>query len=350
MAYNDMPDVGTLGGTMSDPNEENSATMGGGLSPAQNAANQEVNDNSWGYDFGAAGFNDPGEWSLGSLFGNDQQTGLPTYSGDYVGTQNYGFSDFADSPFGKGLRGLLGLTPFGRIANMGIDAFRGKSPVSIAMGAIPGMPGVAARAGYSAYNSKDPTASLGRSAANFGLGTAGRTIGTAVGGPVGGMIGGMLPGLAGLYSGYQGLKQADQLSENAGNTNQALQGQMTSLAGMYGQDSPYAQQLKQTLARKDAAAGRNSQYGPRAANLQAQLASMAPQVANSMSSLANAGNSSNRQAQEANLAKQMAQGQILNKLLGLGQSTGFNDWASQGLSSLFSGGQSQAPEYDSYQG
>lgn len=44
------------------------------------------------------------------------------------------------------------------------------------------------------------------------------------------------------------------------------------LTDMYGPDSPYAKQLRQQLERKDAAAGRRSQYGPREVELQAKLA------------------------------------------------------------------------------
>jgi hypothetical protein len=53
---------------------------------------------------------------------------------------------------------------------------------------------------------------------------------------------------------------------------------------MYGPNSPYAQQMRQTLDRRDAAAGRRSQYGPREVELQANLANMnsrnAPVLAN----------------------------------------------------------------------
>lgn len=48
--------------------------------------------------------------------------------------------------------------------------------------------------------------------------------------------------------------------------------QQKDLAGLYTQDSPYAQQLAQQLARADAAKGRRSQYGKRNVELQARLA------------------------------------------------------------------------------
>jgi len=48
--------------------------------------------------------------------------------------------------------------------------------------------------------------------------------------------------------------------------------QQQDLAGLYTQNSPYAQQLAQQLARADAAKGRRSQYGTRNVELQARLA------------------------------------------------------------------------------
>lgn len=54
--------------------------------------------------------------------------------------------------------------------------------------------------------------------------------------------------------------------------NNDLEGVVDKLMGMYGQDSPYAKNLRDTLQRKDAAAGRASQYGPREVELQAKLA------------------------------------------------------------------------------
>lgn len=369
------PDAGTLGGNFSDAQGETSATMGGGLSQEQSAANAGVNANPYGYDFGAAGLSTPGEFNLGQLFGSESAQGLPSMQGEYAGNEStYGLSDFAQSPFAKALRGIIGMTPYGKLANMGISALQGESPTQIAANAVPGLPGVAARAGLQAYGSENPSASLGKSALGFGLGSLGTNAGYAMGGPLGGMLGGklggmaanaqggpsnasagegrgfdlgsILQGLGGLYAGYQGMQQAGQLGQNAAQTNQALQGQMGSLANMYSPNSPYAQQLEQQLARKDAASGRLSQYGPRSVELQARLAGMAPQVANSMSSLAQAGGGANQAAQTANTNAQIAKAQMMNKLLGLGQSTGFNQWAGQGLSNMFSN--NSAPAGNNY--
>lgn len=59
---------------------------------------------------------------------------------------------------------------------------------------------------------------------------------------------------------YEGNKQAGQYGDVINTIN-----------NLYSTDSPYAKQMQQTLARKDAAAGRNSQYGSRAVELAAAL-------------------------------------------------------------------------------
>lgn len=61
--------------------------------------------------------------------------------------------------------------------------------------------------------------------------------------------------------------------------NKGLGSMMSGLQSLYKPDNAYAQQLRQQLERKDAAAGRRSQYGPREVELQARLAGMAtPQI------------------------------------------------------------------------
>lgn len=79
---------------------------------------------------------------------------------------------------------------------------------------------------------------------------------------VGGRVGGNL--LSQLISAggnaYMGNKQAGQYGDVINQINQ-----------LYSPNSPYAKQMQQTLARKDAAAGRNSQYGSRAVELAAAL-------------------------------------------------------------------------------
>lgn len=66
--------------------------------------------------------------------------------------------------------------------------------------------------------------------------------------------------------GQQGLSAYQQYQKGQAAKNYAGQ-----ISGLFGPNSPYAQQMQQTLARQDAAAGRNSQYGTRATQLAAAL-------------------------------------------------------------------------------
>ena len=68
-----------------------------------------------------------------------------------------------------------------------------------------------------------------------------------------------------------GLYNANKAKQDANKQIEGLQG----MQSLYSQDSPYAQNLRQTLERKDAAAGRRSQYGTREVELQGRLADAA---------------------------------------------------------------------------
>lgn len=144
-----------------------------------------------------------------------------------------------------------------------------------------------------------------------------------------GGVGGAANTLAQLYA----MSQAGKGEGSAGQGNAAVQQQISQLGDMYGQNSPYAQALRQQLERKDAAAGRRSQYGPREVELQAQLAKMAAGNAQTIGNLA-----TSNQANQLALRKQQEQrrGQQLSTLLSLGKSTG----AFNALGSMFNGGSS----------
>lgn len=71
------------------------------------------------------------------------------------------------------------------------------------------------------------------------------------------------PWVSGAKDIMSGLQQYKQMNQQKGYLN--------SINQMYAPNSPYAQQMQQTLARTDAAAGRNSQYGNRAVQLAAAL-------------------------------------------------------------------------------
>ena len=128
----------------------------------------------------------------------------------------------------------------------------------------------------------------------------------------------------GLGSFVLGNQVAQNASQNAG----TLQQQMGVLADMYGPNSPYAQQLRQALARKDAAAGRNSQYGTREVELQARLAGLQGQNAQQIASLA-------KQQQDSQTAATQVRAQQLAHLFNIADKVGATGWANKQLSSVF---------------
>ena len=130
--------------------------------------------------------------------------------------------------------------------------------------------------------------------------------------------------VSGLGSLYLGNQAAGGLQQ----TGQTLQDQIGTLSGMYGPNSPYAAQLKQALARKDAAAGRNSQYGPREVELQARLAALQGQNAQTIGNLTT-------QANKANLDQQQVRAQQLAHLFNIADKTGLTGWANKQLGGLF---------------
>lgn len=111
--------------------------------------------------------------------------------------------------------------------------------------------------------------------------------------------------LAGLYSSN---KQNKNLSSLA-----------SSMASMYKPGSSYEQQLRKELERRDAMAGRRSQYGPRSVELQARLAEMASKNAPALAQIYN--------------QQGTTQNQVMKDLLNLGKYSGAFGY----LSNLFGG-------------
>ena len=159
-------------------------------------------------------------------------------------------------------------------------------------------------------------------------------------------VGGTLGDLASVYSKYKGGNAvsgaygagADQAQQQA----QTLQDQMSkmpTLESLYGQDSPYAKQLQQTLAAKDAAAGRNSQYGQRSVQLQADLASHASQYGQAQAQMASQYSQAMQQAQnahtQATIGQQQTNSQQLAGLLGVAQKSGALQAGANGLAGLY---------------
>lgn len=140
-------------------------------------------------------------------------------------------------------------------------------------------------------------------------------VGGALGGASsGGQSGGINTGnvLGSLLQMYQGNQYQDSIKQ--------LYGQ---LASQFDPDSAYAKQLRQQLDRRDAAAGRRSQYGPREVELQAKLAENQSRQATTLAGLLKDSN--------AGLTSQL-QGAI-----GLGNETGLNNWLGNAASGVGSG-------------
>lgn len=136
-----------------------------------------------------------------------------------------------------------------------------------------------------------------------------------------GIAGAVGEGIGSLYFGNQ---VADSAQRNAA----ILQQQQDTLANMYGPNSPYTAQLRQELARKDAKAGRNSQYGTREVELQARLAGLQGQNAQHIAQLA-------QQQQASQLAASQVRAQQLAHLFNIADKTGATGWVNNKLGDMF---------------
>lgn len=274
-----------------------------------------------------------GQNDLGSLF-SDNQSNI--------------FSELFQGKLGKGLMGILGLADktgivsnLGKFGSLATNPDQGKGWGSFAGGMFGGMLGgpLGAMAGSQLGGMMGQGAFSGLN--NAGLGAASASA------PGNGEGSSMLEGLGGMYSAYKGMSDSGKM--------------LGGLQGLYSQNSPYAQQMRQSLQRRDAAGGRRSQYGPREVELQAKLAQMASSQIPAMNQL--------QQRQNMNRAIMLQQGlgafnkmgglQGLQGLFGMGGAGGMFDQAASGLidngslGNLFSLdpfqnslGQLPIPEYD----
>jgi hypothetical protein len=138
---------------------------------------------------------------------------------------------------------------------------------------------------------------------------SGNTGGSTGQGGAGMDLNGLLQGLGGLYMGHRATGQYN--------------GALDTLNNLYSPNSPYAQNMRQAMERRDAAAGRRSQYGTRETELAGNLAQAQGQALSSPG--------------YANLMNQrgISQNQGLNTLLTLLEKSGMGK---QGLQGLFGGG------------
>lgn len=264
---------------------------------------------------------------------------------------------FWDSGFGKLMRGVTSLHPVGKLGWAAADLVNGRNPLAVGAGMLPGLPGMFARGALDYSKNGNMGAAVGTQAGGVLGGLFGNAVSPGLGvvtGPIGANIGrevGGAPGTPGqsqgnsntfdvnsILSGLSGLYSSHQANKALGANQDAISGQISSLSNMYGPDSPYAKQLRQTLERQDAKAGRNSQYGPREAQLQALLADKAAGVAGTVGTLAG-------QSQQLNNQRATTRAQQLALLLNMGRRSGvFN-----GLNNMFSSSpapQAEAPFID----
>ena len=257
---------------------------GGGLGGINGS--DSMSDSGLGPGFSDNGFG--GITGFGGFTLNDMSPSL-TNSGIT------GLSDFGDAGFNTG---DLGMDSFGfgqafqdsvpAVEDTSLSGKLSRGVLSAIMGHF-GVPSMASQAAMAGLSGKGPVG-VTNGAINGTLGM----LGTALGGPLGGMGLSALGGFMGANSTGPGGQAGP--SANGGNSggslwdtlpmglaslymnNQASKGVGNMLGGLqslYSQDSPYAQAMRQQLARRDAAAGRRSQYGPREVELQAKLAQMA---------------------------------------------------------------------------
>lgn len=331
---------GNLAGTGLDP----SSVDGYNFEGLGNYDYSGVNDLSTSFNFDSLDSSGLGtEYGFGGpstgVYGNPAHPNTTGFQQTLSGVNDF----FSKNAFGKIANVALNFTPIGRAFNVarGVATQLGQGnpmgAAGAAMGAVPGPVGMVGNFLNAANSGKG-----GNLASMFG-----GMVGNAAGGPLGGLagsnLGQQLAGMQGPTSvgganfaqdpsqGYgleQGISDAMKLyamsqgSSGFGaakDANNAIQGQISQLSSMYGPNSPYAQQLRQQLERKDAAAGRRSQYGPREVQLQAALADKAAQTAGTIGNLAQ---QSQTQSLALKNAKDQQRAQQLAMLFKMGQGSG----------------------------
>jgi hypothetical protein len=312
MADYDMPDVGTLGGTMQDSDGESSVTYGGFNSGAQDYANQGIYDYDFNQDFDLASmydFGSPSSYVYGNAAAPNTTPSEQVYSKiDDTFKRNPGIGIFAS------------LIPGVREAYAAYTGVRNLQKGNVLQGA-----GLVSAAGAASKGNFGPMAGyatgtitgnpmLAYGASQLANQVRGNTSGTNPTSSSEFNLAPIVEGLVGLY-GNRGGGNIDGAAAN----NAAVSQQIQNLGSMYGPNSPYAQQLRQQLERKDAAAGRRSQYGPREVQLQAALADKAAGVSDSMARLAQSNQANQIALQDR---KRLQTGQNLSTLMRMGQQSG----------------------------
>jgi len=320
--------MGDYGGAIGD--------MGfGGPAPGSMGDAPSMSDAGLGFGFGDVSFGDSALSSMpditnltdigleGLMSFDDALSSVPSFSTDnsylstfqdlsktsktiaaiaaFLGKNNPALSALASTPIAAAAQGKNAPSA---IANGAINAtLSAMGPVGVALGLANNAFGFTNSFTNALNNTNTPDSFQGNDA-NMGIGEA-------------------LPGLAGMYAGYQGMRDSSKM--------------LGGLQDLYSQNSPYAQMLRQQLQRKDAAGGRRSQYGPREVELQAKLAQMASGQIGAMSQLQQRQNINRAQMMQQGLGAFQKMGGIkgLQSLFGMGGMGGmFDTAASQGLQGL----------------
>jgi hypothetical protein len=238
----------------------------------QGALGQSVNSNITGAGSGATGAatpTSPGNSALGTLSNASNVAPQPT-AGALGGTSTGGSLEgvqAAQSPVSADMNGVgggggvqaatMGYAPGGE-AGGGTNLSTMFGPDSTAQASPMGAATQSSSAVGGPYNTVQAGA----------LGEAAPTSGGSM--DLSSLFGGG-NGTTGQLSPWMGLAKAGLGAYQQYAQQQANQNYVNSINQMFSPDSPYAQQMSQTLGRQDAAAGRNSQYGTRAVQLAAAL-------------------------------------------------------------------------------
>lgn len=245
---------------------------------------------------------------LGGAAGAAEAGGVAAGAGEALGAagglaEAAGAAGAASTPLNMAaIESGLGAAGYG--ANQAAAASGLFNPATIGAGAASagGLNSILNSIGMMAPNTANAIGKLGMNAIG-GAGTGGGTQPSGIN--TGNVFGS-------LYQMYQGNQYQDSIKQ--------LYNQLSS---QFGPDSAYAKQMRQQLDRRDAAAGRRSQYGPREVELQAKLAENQSRQATTLAGLLKDSN--------AGLTSQL-QGAI-----GLGNETGLNNLFGNAVSGVGSG-------------
>lgn len=233
-----------------------------------NAINRAANDDPLGAAFSAFGAG-----STSGLFSNPAITAGANASANIGGNALSSFDGLSAAAPSFGDAGIGGVSSMfqgggnalGDIAGLA-GSFEGMNP-GITASAIPSMGSAIGDIGGMSGNFSPMTTGLATDAAGgsdmnflqqlFGTGGDFNSMYNSPGANILGAGSRMLGG----YLDYQSQKSMQDAYRN----------NISSLQQLYGPDSPYAQQMRNTLSRRDAARGRNSQYGAREQALAANL-------------------------------------------------------------------------------